>query len=55
MQVLDTMDIPQSRRDVSNLNNVRWLVRNLTANNSGHPHLSTALTQLKHILSGGDT
>jgi hypothetical protein len=52
MEILDTMDIPQARRDVSNLSNVRWLMRNLGANNSGHPHFSAAITQLKQILRG---
>ncbi len=52
MQVLDTMDIPQSRRDVSNPSNVRWLMRNLGVNNSRHPNFNEAIAQLKQILRG---
>ena len=51
----DDMDIPLMRRDTSKLDNVRWLVRNLSIRNNQHPDfeevrlklLKTHLTQLK--------
>lgn len=47
-QLLQTMDIPETRRDTTKPENLRWLARNLAINNAGHPDLSTALDKIRH-------
>ena len=47
--ILDMMDVPAMRKEVS-APNVRWLMRNLGARNSGHPMFDTARILLKEIL-----
>ena len=39
--LLDQMDVPENRKDGTNISNVRWLNRNLAANNSSHPMFQT--------------
>jgi hypothetical protein len=34
-QLLENMEIPEMRRDLNKLSNLRWLQRNLNANNEG--------------------
>ena len=34
-QLLENMDVPERRRDLNKLSNLRWLQRNLNANNEG--------------------
>jgi hypothetical protein len=35
--LLESLDVPDKRRDISKTSNVRWLLRNLAINNpSGH-------------------
>jgi len=36
-EMLKEMDIPNERRDMSTLTNLRWLSRNMYASNSKHP------------------
>ena len=40
--VLETMEVPEMRRDTSRFSNIRWLARNLKINNRNHPMLETA-------------
>jgi len=34
-QLLENMDIPKMRRDLNKPSNIRWLLRNIAANNKG--------------------
>jgi len=34
-ELLENMDIPEMRRDLNKVSNLRWLQRNLSANNEG--------------------
>jgi len=43
------MDIPLFRRDVSKLENVQWLLRNLGVRNSDHPKFKISLEVLKKL------
>jgi len=46
--VLDrTLDVPDGRRDISSLSNVRWLLRNLRVKNSTHEKIDETLDMLK--------
>ena len=48
--ILEDMDIPEMRRDVSNLHNVRWLNRNILIRNGHHPKIKEAMDGIKRIL-----
>ena len=34
-QLLENMDVPKMRRDLNKPSNIRWLLRNVVANNKG--------------------
>jgi len=42
----DSMDVPTMRRDTNNLDNVMWLVRNLSVRNSQHPEFERVFRQV---------
>jgi hypothetical protein len=45
-EILDTMDIPATRRDLAKASNVRWLQRNLAVRNNKHTLFTEARTLL---------
>ncbi|SVA76881.1 uncharacterized protein METZ01_LOCUS129735 [marine metagenome] len=47
MNIPEDMDVPASRRDTSELSNVRWLLRNLAIRNSEHPEFRTVIDWCK--------
>ena len=47
--ILDTMNVPVMRKDLSNLSNVRWLSRNLKIQNADHPMFDTANEMVNFI------
>ena len=51
--LLNQLDVPEMRRDMSNISNVRLLGRNLRINNSNHPMCETAMTLVKWLLKEG--
>jgi len=42
------MDIPASRRDITDDANVSWLLRNLQVRNSEHPDIRLAMHHLRN-------
>ena len=48
--VLETMDVPEMRRDTSRFANIRWLGRNLKINNQNHPMLETAVEMIEFLM-----
>jgi len=55
--LLETMNVPENRRDVGNKTpeqraNVRWLQRNLAINNSNNTALREVFTLLRSIGKG---
>ena len=48
--LLEGMDIPNMRRDVTNTSNLRWLMRNLMARNSEHPNVSAVRALIRDLL-----
>ena len=50
--ILDSMDVPAMRRDLENSSTLRWLSRNLAANNSNHPQLTEARDLLRLVMRG---
>ena len=45
--ILDTMDIPEARRDLDKPANVRWLLRNVAVRNFNNAGLREVMTLLK--------
>ena len=50
--LLEHMDVPAMRRDLSSADNVTWLLRNLRVRNGDHPHIDKAVTALKTLARG---
>ena len=51
--LLDSMIVPEMRKDVSKAANQRWLMRNLRVSNANHPMIGSALEILKFLLKHG--
>ena len=47
--LLEAMDVPEMRRDVTKVANVRWLLRNLRINNNEAEGIDEAIQGLKTI------
>lgn len=43
------MDIPAMRRDIQDVNNIRWLLRNLPIQNREHPLFKETMKSLMKI------
>ena len=52
MVIPEDMEVPLTRRNTNKPENVRWLVRNLSVQNSAHPCLSEVMHFLKLMLRG---
>ena len=48
--ILDMMEVPLMRRNLTVASNVRWLHRNLGVQNSGHPLFDTASILIKELI-----
>ena len=51
-EIIEEMDIPEFRRNVNRLANVRWLFRNLLIRNRNHPRAAKALVIAGQIMRG---
>ena len=55
-ELLSAMDIPDMRRDITNLSNVKWLLRNISVRNSKNEQIAEAIAvlhvQRKHLQKG---
>jgi hypothetical protein len=49
--ILDTMDVPEQRKDISKNTNVEWLLRNLFIRNCDHDWFDEVITELRVIWS----
>lgn len=50
-KVLNEMDLPKSRLDLSSESNLRWLLRNIWIRNNDHPFCDTATREIKLLLN----
>ena len=48
--MLEIMEIPERRRDVTSMSNVRWCARNLQINHAKHPMFETARELVRQLL-----
>lgn len=53
-QLIETMDVPEMRRDTLVDSNVRWLGRNLRINNSQHENIERAMEIIANLLKDMD-
>ena len=44
------MDVPQTRRDISQIQNVAWMLRNLGIRHQDHPEFANTINMLKQKL-----
>ena len=49
-KLLRGFDVPAHRKDKTTPQNLRWLVKNLGARNSGHPRYADAVKRLEQEL-----
>ena len=49
-RLIQGMDIPETRRDITKGENLRWLSRNLGIRNSDHPNLAAAEAEIRKLL-----
>lgn len=51
LTILNTMDIPQMRKDITSAANVKWLLRNISIRNAKHSQLESVIKTLKEKLN----
>lgn len=49
-----TMEIPQERKNVEDIDDLRWIQNNLGIKNSEHRHFDQAMTIINTIVKGED-
>ena len=50
-EMLETMEVPQMRRDITSVPNLNWLQRNLGINNGAHPDTGEALAIIRRLIT----
>lgn len=48
--ILINMDIPESKLNLDDISNIRWLQRNISIRNSNHPLFTMACDLIKELL-----
>lgn len=48
--LLETMNVPATRRDVTQIRNVRWLNRNLKIQNADNPMIDSTMEAVAFVL-----
>ncbi len=48
--LLEEFDVPDTKRNINKKSNLRWLVRNISANNTDHPQLAYMKQCLRTLL-----
>ncbi len=51
-EILETMEVPDMRRDITKMSNLRWLSRNLAIQNCTNPMFQTAKELIISLLRG---
>jgi hypothetical protein len=51
-ELLEPMDIPSLRRDITKEENLRWLSRNLAIRNSSHKNFKPAIEKITYLILG---
>ncbi len=49
---LKDFDVPESRKDLENPSNIRWLLRNLAIRNKNNPRFEMVFNELKSLIKG---
>jgi len=47
VEILNEMDVPETRKDLNKLSNLRWLQRNLLIQNGNHPRAVEVVETIK--------
>jgi len=51
-EAIKDMNIPEMRKNVGNMSDVRWIGRNMAIRNSGHPNFEQARDLLRQLGAG---
>ena len=51
-EILEEMDLPEMRKNPNETSNLRWLMRNMFANNGKHPRFKEARVLVKNLMKG---
>ena len=49
-EIFEGMDLPERRKDLNKISNLRWLQRNLLIRNGNHPRAEEALVFIEHLI-----
>ena len=49
VKILEEMDIPEKRRDLSSVSNLSWLMRNIRVRNGNHLMIREVLEEIKRL------
>jgi hypothetical protein len=47
VKILEEMSVPETRKDLNKLSNLRWLQRNLLIQNGNHPRVTEVIETIK--------
>ena len=51
-EILEEMDLPETRKNLNESSNLRWLTRNMFANNGKHPRFKEARGLVINLMKG---
>ena len=51
-EILEEMDLPEMRKNPNDSSNLRWLTRNMFANNGKHPRFKEARGLVINLMKG---
>ena len=51
-EILKEMDLPETRKNLNDNSNLRWLTRNMSIRNKKHPRCKKAFKLIKNLMKG---
>ena len=51
-EILEEMDLPETRKNLNESSNLRWLIRNMRVRNRKHPQCNEAFELIKNLMKG---
>ena len=52
VEILEEMDLPETRKNINDNSNLRWLIRNMSVRNGKHPRCRKAFKLIKSLMKG---
>ena len=51
-EILEEMDLPETRKNLNESSSLRWLMRNMRVRNGKHPQCKNAVELIKNLMKG---